>query len=781
MKPSIALFVLSCFFAPILAFSASLTGIVRDGGTGEPLAAANVRVLGTSAGTITNEVGMFSLTMQPGIYRLRTSMLGYSPDTVTVEAPRLSPVEITLRPSAIVMPEVVVTSEDPAMEIIRRAIAAKRQWVNRLVSYTMEAFTRQVIKRDTAIASITESFTRGYWQQGDTLREIIQQRRQTQNVQAGFNWASVGRIINFNEDRIHLFGYIFVGPTADDALDYYDYHLLRTRNTEDREMYEIRMTPRGRTSPLFNGIVHIEGKTYALVGVDVQPNEAFQIPFVTEKEFRYRQQFALYEGAFWLPVDIRIEARAVISVFGLSIPPIAFSQTSVITDYGVNAAIPDSIFHKPRLSVDSVSVARVDSAFWKEQRVLPLNPAEAKAYKTLDSTQTLDVQFRPGGVTASIGGDVGPAALALNYLDANFNRVEGFRLGLHAEETHVLPILALRGGASYAFSSKMTVYNAGLTLFTNKSQKLGMGVDVYREASHTPNQGYYAPIANSLAALLGKEDYEDYFLNTGWQPFVETTPSRNLRLRLSYLIEEHRPLAKRTDFSIFYPSQKFRGNPSLGEHKFRSVKLEGRIGKERVPLDLLFQNGIDFSLEGMDNRAARYEAVASLAVPTGNAFLLNPGFLFRLAGGWSSGDLPLERYFSLESSLSGDGPFGVLKGADVKEFSGQGYIAFNSEYNFRSLPFLALGIPFLYENNLELIVHGAAARTWNKRPRVNSSQDAAISVWDQNIFPGNVTLGTYYEAGVGISRIFELFRADFTWRFANPAGLRFTLSTANIM
>ncbi len=73
----------------------------------------------------------------------------------------------------------------------------------------------------------------------------------------------------------------------------------------------------------------------------------------------------------------------------------------------------------------------------------------------------------------------------------------------------------------------------------------------------------------------------------------------------------------------------------------------------------------------------------------------------------------MQRAFDIETGSSGLGPFGVMRAMAVKEFGGNSYLAVNAEHNFRSLPFLALGIPFLYKNNIELILHGGVARTWN--------------------------------------------------------------------
>ncbi len=198
----------------------TLSGTIENAVTHERLAAANIRIAGTSQGTVANADGRYRLLVKEGTYTIIVSCLAHKSDTSTIVVRTTTERDIALIPADIILPEVVVTSEDPAVEIMRRAIANKQKWIDRLKSFTLEAFTRQVLKRDTAIASITESFTTGYWQQGDTLREIVKQKRQTENVKSEFNFASVGRILNFNEDEIRFIGYTFVGPTAADALDY---------------------------------------------------------------------------------------------------------------------------------------------------------------------------------------------------------------------------------------------------------------------------------------------------------------------------------------------------------------------------------------------------------------------------------------------------------------------------------------------------------------------------------------------------------------------------------
>ena len=756
---------------PARAPAGVIRGTVRDAATGAPLAAANVRLLGTSRGTITTPAGEYSLAVDTGSCRLLFTMLGYAPDTVALRVTGDGRRDVRMEPAAIVLPEVVSTPEDPAIGIIRRAIDNKQRWIDRLRSYSMNAFTRMTIYRDTAIAAILESYTRGYWRAGDTLREVVTQRRQTSNVAEAFNLISVGRIVNFMEDEISLAGFSFVGPTARNALDYYDYKLVRTRSSAGTDIYEIRMIPLTRMRPLFQGTVMIAGGTYALVGVDLMPNQAFQIPLVKDLTLRYRQEFALYESSFWMPSDIRIDATASVSIPGVSIPPFAMVHTSVITDYDINSALPDSVFGKPRVTLDSTAV-RFDSTYWAHNVVLPLDSTESRAYRTLDSTQSLEMQFRPGGAAFTIADIGGAPAMLISSVDFTFNRAEGLHIGFSPEIDTVTDRLSLRGGWAYGFSDRLATYSAGFTWYTGRTRTVGVGGDVYRSVAHAPDHGFYAPFTNALAGLFGKEDYGDYYRAEGGRAFVDVRHSPLFRWRVTYTSERESPMPVATSYSFLDRSEPFRLNPAADPGRMGSLTLDARIGREQTPLDLVFENGLDLTLEhaspaltGGNFDFTRYDAELSLTVPTfAQSFLFKPGFRLRAMTGGSRGDLPVQRRFALESTLSGGTMLGALYGLHPREYTGTGYASIVLEHNFRSLPFLALGIPWLYENGIELIVFGGVARPWG-----------APSA------PGGEMHGIYSEAGFGINRILQIIRLDFAWRLVAPRAFYFALNAASFL
>jgi outer membrane receptor protein involved in Fe transport len=101
-----------------------IAGKITDKSTGEPLAAANILIIGTAMGAAADANGQYViLRVPPATYSLRISHIGYS--TVTVNNVRVyidqtASVDLALTPQAIEGPEVVITADRP---VIKRDVA----------------------------------------------------------------------------------------------------------------------------------------------------------------------------------------------------------------------------------------------------------------------------------------------------------------------------------------------------------------------------------------------------------------------------------------------------------------------------------------------------------------------------------------------------------------------------------------------------------------------------------------------------------------------------------
>lgn len=762
----------------------TISGRITDSKTGESLPSANVRVSGSGMGTITNLNGSYLLSLPAGNYNLVYSYVGYQTDSAIIRLTRDTNEDIKLEPSDILLPEIVTIAEDPAYAIIRKAIARKHEWAKLLWSYDFKAFTRLTIYRETSLAGITESYTDGYWQKGDSLHEVVTQKRETKNLpEAGFI-PSVGEIINFTDDMIEFSGYKFVGPIADDAFDYYKYKLLRTFSKNSVAVYEIEVIPQSRLVPLFAGKISIADSSFAVMGVDFHPNEAFSIPFLTKLKLNFTQHYSLYNDKFWMPTDIITDLGMKIQFAGISLPRIVINETSDIYEYTLNSQIADSIFRKPALVIDSSST-KLDSTFWSSHEVLPLTAAEQEGYRTLDSTQTLAKQFKPSGVAAALLGKGGLLSF-MQYVDVRFDRVEGLFLGgkytfLSGKKERMIGLSnegfidsssvagwRLNAAAGYGISDKTFKCRLGGAYPFGDKVKNELGAEVYRDIDHYPEDNFFSSLTTTITSLFGRNDYYNYYMTYGWTAHYSIMPIPHLDATAAYLSENETSVVNMTNFSILSFDNTYRPNPPIMAGEMRSVKLDARYGDEQAPLDMLPVNAVELTAEysspsflASDFHFGRYHLTASYHFDTFlRSYLFPPQTQLMIAGGYSTGALPVQREFVLDSQIGGLAPFGVLKTARPVEFIGDKFAMVSVEQNFRNVPFLLLGIPYLYEKGMEVLVDASAAQSWLN----------GIST----------TNGWYYEAGIGLGKILGLIRMDLTYRFSKPNDLYFSVGMSSI-
>ena len=114
-------------------------------------------------------------------------------------------------------------------------------------------------------------------------------------------------------------------------------------------------------------------------------------------------------------------------------------------------------------------------------------------------------------------------------------------------------------------------------------------------------------------------------------------------------------------------------------------------------LGIMPVNAVEFSAEysspsllGSDFHFDRYHVTAAYHFDTFlRNYLFPPQAQVMFAGGISTGTLPVQRDFVLDSQTGGLAPFGVLKTARPAEFVGDRFAMVSVEQNFRNVPFPA--------------------------------------------------------------------------------------------
>ncbi len=93
----------------------TLSGFINDRRSGESLIGATVSKAGTRIGTVSNEFGFYSLSLDRGAHELDYSYVGYQPVDLQLDLDQATKQNLSLQPTAIDLPDVVVEKAAPSI------------------------------------------------------------------------------------------------------------------------------------------------------------------------------------------------------------------------------------------------------------------------------------------------------------------------------------------------------------------------------------------------------------------------------------------------------------------------------------------------------------------------------------------------------------------------------------------------------------------------------------------------------------------------------------------
>lgn len=783
-----------------------ITGKVVDAITLEPLPAAHIIIKGTYKGTIANADGEFTLRVDslPAIITAR--FLGYQTSEQEIMPGHNEPLDFLMEEAFLEMEEITVTGEDPAISIMREVIRRKQIWRENLTTYSVDAYSRQQLKTDTSIVSISESISEAFWDRERGNREILKSRRQTANIEGSDNFAGVSYLPNFYDDNLDIVEFDVVGVTHPNALSFYNFELVDFSKIDDKVIFEIEVTSKRKLQPLFEGTIFVQDEDYAMISVRLKPNDVIVFPPpVQEFNMYYEQQFSNFGGDYWLPVDFRMDGVVEVGVPGLRFPPIGFKQVSKLNDYKVNIELPDSLFNEwDWISVDSTTIDKSDSLFTATVDVIPLSRVELEAYDSLDSTATLEKAFQPKGfltrfidmdddddfeeesstrvvtetnedgttTTRTVHSGPGPIRKLINNLsvDARFNRVDAVYGGLKHERRYADRRVRSRVRMGYSSGYEELNYGADISwwpLQTTRRFAVTLGYDAVTDTRY--DSDLFKKELLSTMPLFGYSDYFDYYRKEGvFLGAAYRFRGSGTTTRVRYKFENHKSIDFKTSYDIVGASMIQRLNPPINEGNLSSLSLSLESGEGAEALGVIGADNIKIEVEqsleiiGSDWDFTRFNIDIYRRYSTFYKRRFIPNSLdLRLNAGTYIGDLPVQKNGTIDASLGYFTPFGAFKSKRYTPYEGASFIALHAEHNFRSTPFEALGIPNAAKSGLSLIVFGGAGRTWiseNQRDFFRS---------EIGFIPSN-TSEIHSEVGVSLSNIFSLFRIDVAYRIDEP-------------
>jgi hypothetical protein len=774
-----------------------ITGKVTDSETGEPLPYVNIKVLNTTLGTAANINGEYEIKIKSGDYNLIASYIGYYSEKTEVSLDRDLNVNFQLRQTDVLLPEVVILpGENPALEIIRKAIEKKHQRNEKLNSYEFEAFTKGLIRTtdeisakgrtvsagvdtdddsvDLKITGILENKSIGHFKKPDQFKEIILARKQSANFPPTINIVTGGRLIqNFYEDDVNFFGGDLPGPISDDALDYYYFFLDQIVYKDERKVFKIFMTPDNQDDPGFEGNVFINDSTYDLIQVELKLNRAAN-PGGIFDTISIFQQFSNYDDIY-MPVDYRLFAKG--NFLGLA--RFGFEINTILYDYKINPILSDDLFTKAIVTV-LPNADEKDSLYWYSIQTIPNTNEEDKAYNRIDSLRNVPISFWDRFEILSERTYLSENFAINGFLNMwRFNRVEGLtpRLGFYAED-YFDQRLNSSLDVAYGFSDKRLKSDFAIEYLLGDYRTTSININAYNSIKILfGTSDAYGDLTASLLALLNKEEFRNYYYSAGFDFNVESEVFPVLALSVGFFNRKDKSAQNNTDFSFFKKDRDYPVNPPIYGASINALTAGFKLDFRDYIEDGYFRRRTSFGRSyttfegdvthsnsdwlGSDLGFTTYRFYINSFTRTFRSAFLN----IKLFGMYNDGALPYQDMYALPGNINLLSKSYTFRTLRVNEIFGESVATLNLEYNFRNELFKLLKIPGLKDWEITLNVFFNSAIT-----EIGSESAALLPVEIKTLNK------PFYEIGFGLGQGILPLQLEFAWKLNYRGSNNFVVS-----
>ncbi|TAL61430.1 MAG: carboxypeptidase-like regulatory domain-containing protein [Bacteroidetes bacterium] len=289
------------FLALLVLFSqggkaATVSGKVTDENK-EALPFAGVYLRGTTQGVTTNKEGNYSIELPVGEHDLVFQFIGYKTHTEKVKVEGADEkiilhVKMEPQPYEIGTVTINASGEDPACEVMRKAIRMRKYYLNQIESYSCDVYIKGLqrmksypkkfmgfdvnaegdIDPKTGIFYLSESVSKFYFKQPDKVYEKMISSKVSGNSKAfSFN-RTTDLLLNFYQNVVNVQVIAkrgFVSPIAEGAMFYYKYHLIGSFFENGKLVNKVEVIPKRTHDPVFRGTIYICETTWRIHSTDL--------------------------------------------------------------------------------------------------------------------------------------------------------------------------------------------------------------------------------------------------------------------------------------------------------------------------------------------------------------------------------------------------------------------------------------------------------------------------------------------------------------------------------
>jgi len=327
------------FLSQVSFTQTTITGIVIDSLTSEPMPFVKVFHKSTTTGVITNFNGEFILKIKKATDSIQFSYVGYK--TVAVSTIQTGELRIKLISSTqLDVVEVLATKKNPAFRILKEVNYHRKQNDSKqLVAYESEIYSKiqvdlanldtsfqdnKLIKQFAFIGDyadtlngnkylpvlLSESVSNYYYKSNPTQKkEIIVASRITglQNLNLTEYTGSINQKINTYDHFIRLFNKNFLSPIANTGRSTYIYYYTGRDTIDNQACFHLIYTPRRKGENALIGDIWITTDSYAVKKVIAKIPDNVNLNYVSS--FEVEQNYSLIDSTIWMLTDEKIFAE----------------------------------------------------------------------------------------------------------------------------------------------------------------------------------------------------------------------------------------------------------------------------------------------------------------------------------------------------------------------------------------------------------------------------------------------------------------------------------------
>lgn len=772
-----------------------VSGTVIDKTTKEPLPFINIIFKGTSIGTSTDTLGIFSFEGSTRSDSIVVSGVGYKKQILPVKSNQTQRIDIYLESDQLNLKEIVVKpGRNPAFRIMDKIVENKSQnRVSTLTEYEWQEYEKFQIffgnysKKFTDrkqfsdykfIFEHADSTADGkpllpiYMSESIKARYFSSTHKLDQKIslatkQTGESYEQLTAIANRMVENVNVYDNFFlvldksfISPINDNYQLYYKYYLEDSLYLNGQKCFQIRFVPKWKEDLAFSGTMFIHDTTFAIKKVDLQINNEINLNYV--KDFKVKQEFVNVNNKW---VQKKFETYATIS-------PIKRKQSEEFTVHRVSS-YKDIVLDEPeKIRSDHASALKIkpigaDEEYWKNARHDTLSSKEKYSYMIADTINYVPAikKLKKAAIAFASGYiELGKISIGQIHTFYSFNLIEQdrYKFGMKTNK-HFSKQLQFGGYIAYGSSDERTKYGGNILYVPVKGDKrLSIGASYTYDLAQMGISKNHIQLDNILTSLTRTSTLGRLTFNSTSELFIEKYWNKGLGTRLGFVNSEIRPLGvlsfnKMIDTSANVVQQlnkittteiQFSTRISFQEDVFNTEFKRTSLGSKYPILEL----GLNVGVKGLLNADYDYQKVK---LNLKGKLRLNPlGYTqYNLEGGKTFGNVPYlltDLHPGNQTLVYDQEAFNLMK---YFEFASNEYVSLHLDHHFEG--FFLNKIPGVKKAQLREVV--------SARGVVGNLND---HIKTQMILPtglGDVSQ-PYVECSAGLENIFKVVRIDYIWR-----------------